>query len=306
MPSYSLNRLPYFVSVVEAGSFSAAARQLGVAKAVVSHQVAKLEDELGATLLIRTTRKVRPTDEGMRFYTHCSEILRRSGEAIEELREESKTPTGTLRLTAPFDYGMQVVVPAVQSFMERYKGVKVELSLDDPQIDIVESNIDLSIRVGWLRDSTAQMRKIAPFQQIAVAAPRLLRSAATPKQPADLTVLPFVANMALANPLRGVFAKGSQSETVNFEAPLSADRTAVVHASVRAGLGFAILPDFLVKQDLERGDLRTLLPDWNLPEGGIFAVFPPSRFRPAKTRAFVEILLDLHISQNENSGSKDG
>lgn len=304
MLSTSLNRLPYFVAVVETGSFSAAARHLNVAKAVVSHQIAKLEDELGAALLIRTTRQVRPTEGGLRFYEHCSEILRRSGEAFEEIKEENTVPTGTLRLTAPFDYGMQVVVPTVRRYMEHYPDVKIELSLDDPQIDIVESSIDLSIRVGWPRDSTALMRKVASFRQIPVAAPKLLAGNPALRHPTDLVKLPIVANLALSNPLRGTFTQGGKTEAVTFEAQLSADRTAVVHASARLGLGFAILPDFLAGEDIEKGDLVDLLPDWEMPEGGIYVVFPPSRFRPAKTRKFVDMLLEVHTAQIERAAAR--
>jgi DNA-binding transcriptional LysR family regulator len=130
----NLNRLAYFAAVVDAGSFTAAAERLGITKAVVSQQVARLEEEVGTTLLTRTTRKVQATEAGRVFHARCANILREAEDAFGELSQAASTPTGTLRITAPFDYGISRVVPAVTQFAKDYPACKVELSLSDPQL----------------------------------------------------------------------------------------------------------------------------------------------------------------------------
>ena len=171
MSFVNISRLTYFVAVVEAGSFTAAAKQLGVAKAVVSHQLAKLEEELEVSLLIRTTRKVRTTESGEMFYQRASEILRLSQEAVAEIGNDREVPSGVLTITTAMDYGVRFVVPAVRAYMGKFPDMHVDLSMDDRKVDIVDSNIDVSIRVGWLKDSSARARKIGDFHQIPVAAP---------------------------------------------------------------------------------------------------------------------------------------
>src|SRR4051812_48031891 len=146
----NLRRLAYFAAVVETGSFTAAAERLGITKAVVSQQVARLEREFRTSLLVRTTRKVQPTEAGQTFYQRCALILREAGDAFGELNEAAVAPSGMLRLTAPFDYGVGVVVPAITAFTQRYPNCKVDAILSDQTLDMMSGNIELAIRVGWL------------------------------------------------------------------------------------------------------------------------------------------------------------
>src|SRR6478736_9015540 len=132
----NLNRLAYFATVVEAGSFTRAGERLGVTKAVVSQQVARLEREIGATLLLRTTRKVVPTDAGRALHARCLVILRESAQAFDELAESTAEPRGILRVTAPFDYGFSVVVPVVTTFIRTHSLCDVELILSDRLVDV--------------------------------------------------------------------------------------------------------------------------------------------------------------------------
>src|SRR3954470_14296006 len=156
----NLKRLTYFVSVVETGSFTAAAERLGITKAVVSQQVARLEREFRTSLLVRTTRKVQTTEAGRAFYERCAPILRDAESAFDELAEVSAEPSGTLRLTAPFDYGINVVVPAIAAFTQRYPACKVDAVLSDQMVDMASGGIELAIRVGWLADTALQARRI--------------------------------------------------------------------------------------------------------------------------------------------------
>jgi DNA-binding transcriptional LysR family regulator len=294
MEDVNASRLTYFVAVVETGSFTAAARRLGVTKAVVSHQIARLESELKATLLIRTTRKVRTTPSGEMFYRRCAEILRLTQQAVAELSEGEAVPRGTLTLTATHDYGAQVVAPAIASYVKRFPGMKVDLTADDRQIDIVDTNLDLSVRVGWLEDSSALARRIGSFRQLLVAAPQFVARLPDISKPQQIANCAWIANRALKAPLRWQFVKDGSKVSVTGRAAVSADTTFAVSACAQAGMGLAVLPDFLANPALANGQLVQVLPEWMLRDGGIHAVFPPSRYRPARVRLFVDILAETH------------
>ncbi|RYF60190.1 MAG: LysR family transcriptional regulator [Comamonadaceae bacterium] len=291
----SLRRLAYFAAVVETGSFTAAADRLGITKAVVSQQVAKLEASFKTSLLVRTTRKVQPTEVGRAFYRRCATILREASDAFGDLAETSTAPSGLLRLTAPFDYGVGVVVPAIAAFTKRYPACKVDAILSDRTLDIMADDIELAIRVGWLEETSQQARRIGTFRQVLVAPKSMRRQVATLSNPGDITDLPFVANRALRDPLRWRFSseakKGPRSEqVVVVQASIFIDVTLGVREAVCQGAGLSVLPDYVVAEDLAAGRLVEVLPQWHLPSGGIHAVFPATRFRPAKVKAFVDLL----------------
>jgi DNA-binding transcriptional LysR family regulator len=289
----NLRRLTYFVSVVETGSFTAAAERLGITKAVVSQQVARLESEFRTSLLVRTTRKVRATEAGQAFYERCAMILREATDAFAELPGASAEPSGTLRLTAPLDYGIGVVVPAISTFMQRHPDCKVDAVLTDQTLDMMSGSIELAIHVGWLAESGLQARNIGAFRQWLVASPALAPQLARLDGPEDIAALPFVANTALRDPLRWDFARNEvERRVVNLQAALFLDATLAVREAVRHGAGLSVLPDYVVAEDVASGRLIQVLPQWRLPSGGIHAVFPATRFRPAKVRAFVDLLAE--------------
>jgi DNA-binding transcriptional LysR family regulator len=289
----NLRRLAYFVSVVETGSFTAAAERLGITKAVVSQQVARLENEFRTSLLVRTTRRVQATETGQTFYLRCALILREAEDAFDELAEASTEPSGMLRLTAPLDYGVGVVVPAIAAFTQSYPGCKVDAILSDQTLDIMSGNIELAIRVGWLAETGLQARKIGTFRQLLVASPTMGPQVARLKRPGDIASLSFVANTALRDHLRWNFSRNEiDRQVVNVQASIFLDATLAVREAVCNGAGLSVLPDYAVADDLVAGRLIQVLPQWHLPSGGIHAVFPAARFRPAKVRAFVDLLAD--------------
>ncbi|MES2532978.1 MAG: LysR family transcriptional regulator [Pseudomonadota bacterium] len=289
----NLRRLAYFVSVVETGSFTAAAERLGITKSVVSQQVARLEKEFRTSLLVRTTRKVQATEVGRAFYLRCALILREAEHAFDDLAETSAEPSGILRLTAPLDYGVGVVVPAIAAFTRRYPACKVDAVLSDQTLDIMSSNIELAIRVGWLAETSQQARKIGSFRQVLVASPAMAKQVARLSRPADIADLPFVANTALRDHLRWNFSLNeTEHQVVNVQAAIFLDATLAVREAVCQGAGLSVLPDYAIAGDLANGRLIEVLPQWRLPSGGIHAVFPAARFRPAKVRAFVDLLAE--------------
>jgi len=299
----NLRRLTYFVSVVETGSFTAAAERLGITKAVVSQQVARLESEFKTSLLVRTTRKVQPTEAGQAFYQRCAMILREAEEAFDELAEGATEPSGTLRLTAPFDYVSGVVVPVIAAFRQRYPGCKVDAVLSDQTLNIMSGNIELAIRVGWLAETGLQARKIGTFRQLLVASSSMATQVARLNGPEDLAGMPFIANTALRDHLRWTFSLGdTERRVVNLQASIFLDATLAVREAVFQGAGLSVLPDFAIADDLATGRLIHVLPQWQLPSGGIHAVFPAARFRPAKVRAFVDLL----AKTEQQRGAADG
>lgn len=287
----NLNRLAHFVAVVDTGSFTAAAERLGVTKAVVSQHVARLEQEVQATLLIRTTRRLTPTEAGAAFHRACTTILTQAEEAVARLTESSDTPTGTVRVTAPFDYGTTILAPAAATLCQRHPGCHADLVLTDRSLDLVAEKLDLAIRVGWLTDSSHQARRIGGFRQIPVAAPALVDGLDL-RHPGDLLALPWIAQSTLRAPLRWGFGHPSGDHaTIEASAAITANATPAVRSCVLAGAGVAVIPDYLVMTDIRAGRLRHLLPDWTLPEGGIHAVFPSARYRSGIVRALVDLLI---------------
>ena len=289
----NLKRLAYFAAVVETGSFTAAADRLGITKAVVSQQVARLEREFRATLLTRTTRKVAPTDAGRAFYQRCALILKEAGEAFDELAEVAAEPSGTLRLTAALDYGITAVVPAIAEFTRRYPQCKVDAVFSDQSLDLLSGQVELAIRVGWLTELNLQARQIGSFHQLLVAAPSWGVEVQSLQQPCEIATLPFVANTALRDPVHWHFSHQTQgAQSVLVHPVISLDATLAVREAVRQGAGLSVLPDYAIAEDLKAGRLLRVLAPWSLPSGGIHAVFPAARFRPAKVKAFVDLLME--------------
>jgi DNA-binding transcriptional LysR family regulator len=284
------NRLAYFVAVVDARSFTAAAARLGVSKAVVSQQVARLEAALGITLVARTTRRTEPTVAGLAFHARCVEILRQAEEAVAELGEATREPSGTLRLTATFAYGTAVLAPLVAVFRQRYPAVSLEIMLSDTKLDLIEQRLDLAIRMGPVGGTGHVARSLGTFNHLMVAAPSVAQAAG--ETPEAVTALPWVANMALPAPLHWPLRHdGGATRTIEPKAAISMNSTLAVHGMVLAGAGASVLPDYLVDGDIAAGRLVRLLPGWHLAPGDAHAVFPPGRFRPAPVRAFVDMLV---------------
>ena len=279
------------MAVVETGSFTAAADRLGITKAVVSQQVARLEQEFRTSLMVRTTRKVQLTEAGQAFYQRCALILRDAEGAFDELSESATDPTGLLRLTAPFDYGIAVVVPTIAAFTRQYPDCKVDAVLSDQSLDMTSAGIELAIRVGWLAHSNLHARKIGTFRQILVGSSAMRSQLERLTGPDDIAPLPFIAHTALRDPLRWSFSLNEiERRSINVQASIFLDATLAVREAVREGAGLSVLPDYAVADDLATGRLIQVLPQWDLPAGGIHAVFPSARFRPVKVRAFTDLL----------------
>jgi DNA-binding transcriptional LysR family regulator len=289
-----LSRLVYFVAVAETQAFTRAAERLGITKAVVSQQVARLEAELGTSLFVRTTRRVELTEPGRILYERAVGVLQEAQDAVTETTQANSRPQGTLRIVAPNAYGTLMIVPAVTKFLSSYPECRADLRFNDRIVDILTGEIDVAIRVGWLIDSSLRARRLGTFQQLLVASHRFASRVKRVTSPEGLEALPFVGNTALPEPETWLFSNRAGARTTfNRTATLAIDSTHAVHAALLAGAGFSILPDFMVAQDIAAGRLVHLLPQWQLPEGGIYAVFPSARFRAPRVAVFIELLASM-------------
>lgn len=303
MKQIDLNRLAAFVAVVEAGGFTAAAERLGLAKSQVSLQVGRLETELGVSLFTRSTRRVAVTEAGERLHAEAAPLLTGLQEAVARLGGEGRLE-GRLRLTAGLAYSDVVLGPLLARFAALHPALDIELIASDNAMDLLAEGLDLGIRGGVLRDSGLKAVRLGGFAQVPVASPALLAQIGMPAAPAALNGQPWVALTVLPAPLTWQFSRaGSQEqEAIRGRAAMRVNSASVVRECAKAGLGVAVLPDYMVAADLAQGELVRLLPDWQLPRAGIYAVYPAARYLPGKVRALIDYLQAHLPAQAEAAG----
>jgi DNA-binding transcriptional LysR family regulator len=283
-----------FVRVVDAGSFSAAARQWGRSKAVVSKYVNALEDHLGVALLRRTTRSLSLTEAGRAYRERCADVLGEL-EALEaSVREGVAAPCGLLRITAPPGLASHYLDVITRDFLARFPEVTIDLDLTHRMVDLVEENIDVAIRVTDPGDSSMVARRIAPVPIIAVAAPSYLRRRGTPTKPADLREHDCLVDTNFRDQQRWRFVTGdrSKTETVTVHGPLRVNSPDAVREMAEAGLGIGLVPEFVARDALRAKSLREVLKGAVAFRWSMLAVYPRRRFVPLRVRAYVDHLVD--------------
>ncbi len=286
-----LHSMKIFARVADAGSFSAAARDLGLSKAAVSKHVRSLEDRLGVRLLNRTTRRLSLTEEGRTYHDWCNRIGSDVEEAELSVRRLQSEPRGTLRLNAPMSFGILHLGAVLPDFLDRYPDLTVDLSLNDRYVDLVDEGYDVAVRIGELTDSSLIARKFATTRRVLCAAPAYLARRGTPKSPRDLAGHNCLSYSYMRlRPGEWQLAGPDGSAPVRVAGNLSANNGDVIRAALVAGTGIAWQPSFIVGDDIRAGRLRPVMPDyWD--EIGIYAVYPQTRHLSAKVRAFVDFLV---------------
>jgi DNA-binding transcriptional LysR family regulator len=274
-----------FAAVVREGSFTRAARTLGVTKQSTSDRVAKLEAELGVRLLERTTRRLRPTDAGATYFERCSAIATQIEEANREVQRLQLEPTGTLRVSAPVLYGRRFLTPVVAAFLAKHPKVRVELALVDRRVNLVDEGFDLAIRVGALDDSTLSARKIGEAHVCFVASPRFLASRGKPKL-GKLGELPCITTRPSETWTLG-------DEQLKVDPILVVNDLEVACEAAIAGVGIARVPALVCREAVERGQLTLLFTSQPPMLQPVYAVFPSRLHLPAKVRVFVDALASL-------------
>lgn len=289
-----LNALSIFDAVVEAGSFTAAADRLGVAKAKISVQIARLEKQLGSSLFTRTTRQITLTDAGRSLHAQCQPLLLGLRDALTQVGNEQGELTGLLRVSASVNHASQSVAPALAKFAMLHPQLRIDLRTGDRISDLVADGIDLSFRMGWLRDSSHRAIKLGEFRQYVIATPAYLKKYGTPRQPDDLSEHSWIALSLLPTPLSWKFSDAQgQSKTVHMKSRLQVDAPSALLALIQQAAGISAMEEMSSQAAINAGKLVRLLPDWTLPNGGIYAVLPPGRHVPAKVRAFIDFYRDF-------------
>ncbi|MFY0530063.1 LysR substrate-binding domain-containing protein [Archangium gephyra] len=283
-----LNELLVFAKVVQAGSFTAAARGLRMPKSTVSRKVSELEERVGAQLLQRTTRKLRLTDVGQAYYEHCARIVAEAEQAELAVTRMQAAPHGLLRVTAPLTFSF--LGPIVAEFLKRYPEVQLELVCTDRSVDLVEEGFDVAVRAGRLADSSLIARKLGDIARVVVASPDYLEERGVPRSPKDLErhdCLVFGAGME-----GNVWTlhSGSRSVQVSVRARIAVNEPDMLRAVALGGAGVTLLPTLLNAADLTTGRLRRILPDWSSPGAPVHAVYPGSRHHSPKVMAFLDFL----------------
>ena len=284
-----LNALSIFDALVLAKSFTAAANRLGVAKAKISVQIGRLEKQLGVALFTRTTRQVTLTDAGRSLHQQCQPLLMELRDALTQVGSEQGELTGLLRVSASVNHASQSVAPAIARFAVLHPQLRIDLRTGDRITDLVADGIDLSFRVGWLRDSSQRAIKLGEFRQFVLAAPAYLKKHGTPKQPQELSEHAWLALSLLPTPLTWKFSNSrGQSQTVHMKSRLQVDAPSALMGLIEQGAGISTLEEMTALAAIKSGKLVQLLPDWSLPTGGVYAVLPPGRHVPARVRAFID------------------
>ncbi|RKH18827.1 LysR family transcriptional regulator [Corallococcus praedator] len=284
---------PYFTfaEVVRTGSFTVAAKSLGLSKATVSKQVMLLESTLGVRLLHRTTRKLSPTAEGRALAARCQRMTDELEAAKAEVLLLRSKPRGRLRVSLPMTFGLMQVVPAMPEFLERYPEIDLDIQLDDRVVDLVEHGFDVCIRIATLPDSSLVARKLASSRRVICATPAYLNRHGTPHRPEDLKQHRCVQYTYLASgtawKLRG---PGGEESLVETTGPLQANSSLALKMAVLGHTGIGQFPLFAVAEELRGGQLVEVLDDYALPDLSIWAVHAPGRTITPKIRAWVDFL----------------
>jgi LysR family transcriptional regulator, regulator for bpeEF and oprC len=283
-----------FVRVGETGGFRSAAAALGMSSAGVSKAVARLEAQLGVTLVARTTRSVRLTPAGVAFHARCKAILFELGQAAEEAGEASIAPHGRLRISMPVSYGRMRVLPVVTRYVERYRDVEVDVRLSDRVADLVDDGFDLAIRIGFLPDSSLVATRVAETGFVLCASPSYLARTSLPLRPDDLTGHTFVGYVTPGTANRFVyrFLVDGAIRSVTFPSRLTADDGEALVAAALGSAGLVMVADYLAERHISEGRLVRVLREFEMPPAPVSVVQVANRHASPAVRALTRMLRD--------------
>lgn len=282
-----------FVSIVEAGSLSAAAKRLGTTQPTVSRRLQMLEKWLGVRLVQRSTHAMKLTEDGERFLVHSQRLLQNWSSMEEELRDATSDPFGTLRIVVPHAFGQNQLVAPLLAFLDRYPRLSVEWLLHRHRPDFIAEGVDCEIRLGSVEDPSLVAVLLAEVPRIVVAAPSLV---AQPNELAleALSSLPWIAlNLFYRNAVVLTHRTTGQSHTLAITPRLSTDSIYTTHQAALAGFGATLISTWMVKEDLEQGRLVQLIPEWQGASLPVYLVYPYAHFYPARLRRFIELMREI-------------
>jgi DNA-binding transcriptional LysR family regulator len=290
-----LNAMYLFAKVVEHGSYTAAARALGLQTSKLSRRVSDLERSLGVRLLQRTTRRVTVTEIGQTYYQHCVALEAEALAAQEAIDRTRSEPQGMVRVACPIALMKMPVGPVIAKFLVRHPLVRLHVDMSNRRVDVVEEGFDLAIRVRQppLEPSTLAMRKLGDSRAVLVASASLLEKSGRPAHPHDLARFPTLAMTAAGDKSTWPFReKDCTPINVTLEPRLMTDSFDALRTAAIAGVGIAYLPEFVVQEDIESGELERVLPEFGITPGVVHVVFPTRRGMVPAVRAFIDALAE--------------
>lgn len=287
-----IEEMQNFVRVVDAGSISKAADQLGVAKSGVSRRLADLESRLGVRLLNRTTRRSSLTEAGLSFYQGAVRLLGDISELNAATAESGALLKGTLRLAVPLSFGLCHLGPAIDEFLQQNPELKIKIDFSDHQVDLVEQGVDLAIRIADLGDSSLQARRICPVRMLLCASQAYLDQYGTPETPNDLKahhLLHYGLSASQALRLEDEFGTGY---LVQARPRIVANNGDFLRDMAMAGHGIILTPSFIAWQAIAAGDLVALMPAYCPKQLSAYAVYPRTRYLSSRARSFIDFLVE--------------
>jgi DNA-binding transcriptional LysR family regulator len=276
--------------VAETGSFSGVAQQLGVARSVVTRQIAALEAHLGVKLMARSTRRLALTASGTTYLEKCRVILNLVEVAEADVAEERATPRGRIRVSVPLSFGLKRVAPLLLDFLRRYPEVGLDMDYSDRRANLIEEGIDLSIRIARRLEAGDVARRIGSGRMLVVAAPDYLARHGRPQHPAELAHHECLGYTAGNGSLAWQFLVDGQIESFPVRSRISANNGDVLTEAAAQGLGITCQPDFIADIFIAAGRVEAILGDFPLPELGIYAVLPSNRHIPHRVRVLMDFL----------------
>jgi DNA-binding transcriptional LysR family regulator len=297
-----LAAMEVYVRVVDAGSFSGAARHLRIGQPAVSKTVAQLEDRLGVRLLLRSTHSLAQTEAGRNFYDRAKRSIEEAEEAELAARGIAATLKGRLRFCAPLTFARLHVMPRLPTFLAEHPSLDIDAYLEDRDIDLVATGIDVALLIGRLNDSTITARKIGECQRRVIATPAYLRAKGVPRTPSDLLTHESIIYEQRDGGAAWAFQQGTLEASVIVSGRLRVSATEGIREAVLGGLGLTIAPEWVFGPELKSGAVVPVLQDWLLPTADLWAVFPAGGQASAKARAFARFV-QLEVS-NSNSPTK--
>lgn len=289
--SQDLARIRAFVQVFDSGGFSAAARQHGRSKALLSKYVTDLEDYLGVRLMNRTTRKLSLTEAGEAYYREASQLLQQLDDLDATISDQTAEPRGLVRVSAPRNLGETTLAPAIFAFIARNPLMSVDLRLEDRYVDLVEEGVDVALRISTLADSSLIARKISDMRHIICASPELVQRVGVPASGEALRTMPCVLDTNMPSHSSWRFIEDGRPVSVHVSGPARVNSPVAALQAALAGLGFAVLPTYLADPLIAEGRLVRVLED-RMPEGpSLQAVYPHRRHLAGKVRALIDHLV---------------
>ena len=285
-----LKSMVVFAQVIEQGNLSAAAKHVGLSRAVVSYHIKKLETQLGIKLLNRSTRSIALTEAGSQYYERCRVIVEQALAANQQIENLKNNPTGLIKIACPVSVGLHTIVPALNSFRQLYPNIQLEINLSDEVVNIIKDGFDIAIRGAALADSSLQATKLSTLSTCLCASPEYLLKYGRPNTPAQLASHDWVVYKLAASVLE--LKKGNRSYSVKLKGNISTNNAAARTAFVEGGHGLGRIPTYDAAPKIKTGSLVQVLDDYQLNDIDVYAVFPPGAAESKKLRLLIDYLKD--------------